>query len=71
MMVGKDQSGFPEDLPVLKSLQLFQFLFSHLNTGHWANIAEVSHLLMWEEKLTSIFLNSSRELLITHHTCLG
>lgn len=29
MMVGKDQSGFPEDLPVLKSLQLFQFLFSH------------------------------------------
>lgn len=40
--VGKDQSGFPEDLPVLKSLLLFRFLFLHLNTGHWANTAEVS-----------------------------
>lgn len=34
VVVGKDQSGFPEDLPVLKFLPLFRFLFLHLNTGH-------------------------------------
>lgn len=52
MVVGEEQSGFPEDLPVLISVQLCQFPLFLLNTGHSANIAEVfTSLDKGEEKL--------------------
>lgn len=52
VMARKEQSGFPEDLPVLISMQLCQLPLFLLNTEHSANIAEVfTSLYKGEEKL--------------------